>query len=71
MLPKGTMTVDILPDGTVRSVTGDMGGPSHKAADQFMEDLARMLGGAVADVKLDHGHTHTHSHSHGGHHHHH
>jgi hypothetical protein len=64
-LPKGTMTVEILDDGTVKTETGDMGGVDHKSADQFMADLARYLGGSVAETKIEHGHQHSHSHGHG------
>lgn len=64
-LPKGTMTVDILPDGTARIESGDMSGVAHKAADAFYADMARELGGTVTDVKLGHGHHHhTHDHDH-------
>jgi hypothetical protein len=64
-LPKGTITVDVLPDGTVRVETGDMGGVDHKSADSFMADLALYMGGTPIDTKVEHGHSHTHSHTHG------
>jgi hypothetical protein len=42
-----------------------MGGVAHKSADAFFADMARELGGTVADTKLKHSHhEHHHHHSH-------
>ena len=62
MLPKGKMQVTILDDGTVKTESGDMGGVSHKSADQFYAEVARLMGGTVTDVKLKEAHHHHHEH---------
>jgi len=76
-LPKGTMTIEVLADGTLKIETGDMGGVAHKAADDMLDELQRAMGGAVevTDVKGHAGHQHhfhdahghTHDHDHVGH----
>lgn len=63
--PKGTIDVKVLGDGQTRAETGDMGGASHMAADNFMKYLATLLGGEVVDTKVQHGHEHHHGHTHG------
>jgi hypothetical protein len=63
MLPKGTMTIDFLPDGTIKVQTGDMGGVDHQSADEFMAALANYMGGAVVEQKLEHGAHHHHEHA--------
>jgi hypothetical protein len=64
-----SMEVEILSDGTVRCETGDMSGPAHKVADDFLKELEKLLGGESSKEKLRN--THTHDHEHGDHHHHH
>ena len=67
-LPKETMDVRVLEDGTVRVETGNMGaGVAHKGADDFLKELARLLGGEeeVTKLKHAHGHHHDHAHEHG------
>lgn len=61
---RGKIIVDVLEDGTVRSVTGDLSGPQHQAADGFMQYLAQLLGGSVDEQRLAQGHEHGHDHSH-------
>lgn len=68
-LGKGQMSVRILADGTVRVETGDMVGVTHQAADAFLKDLAKLLGGVEDITKAEHGHHHHHDHT--DHHHHH
>ncbi len=63
-LAKGQMRVTILEDGTIKTETGDMAGPSHQAADDFLKDLARLAGGAVTEEKIGKGHHHHHGHAH-------
>jgi hypothetical protein len=74
MQPKGAIGVDILADGTLKTETGDMGGPMHGAADGFMKLVAQLMGGTVTDKQLK-AHTHadgfSHSHAHGSGEHHH
>lgn len=76
-LNKGQMKITILEDGTIKTETSDMAGPSHKAADDFLKTVAKLAGGTVSETPLKKGHVHshehghTHSHEHGdGHHHH-
>lgn len=64
MAGKGEIDVTILDDGTVKSETGDMSGALHQTADNFLKELARLMGGAVAETKAKHAHTHSHTHSH-------
>ena len=68
-LPKGTIQADILDDGTVRSETGDMGGVTHAAADNFLKLVQQLMGGAVSEAKVAQGHHHTQGHGHDHQHH--
>ena len=70
-VPKGTIEVEILPDGTVKAETGDMGGATHKQADDFLALVQKMLGGPVEETKARQGHHHFHAHDHGSDHQHH
>jgi len=54
--------VEILADGTVKVLTGDVSGPAHMAAEQFLQFLARELGGEPTRVKVPHAHVHDHAH---------
>ncbi len=67
---KGQIDAHVLSDGSVKATTGDMGGPMHKAADDFMKYLQALLGGAVDEHKSDRGHHHHHDHTHTDDHHH-
>lgn len=64
MLGKGEMDIRILEDGTVRAETGDMGGVTHQQADNFLKELARLMGGDVDVGKVKQGHVHVHEHEH-------
>ena len=64
-LPKGTIDVRVLADGQVKAETGDMGGASHMAADNFLKYLATLLGGEVTETKAAEAHHHHHGHTHG------
>jgi hypothetical protein len=67
---KGEMTITVLGDGTIKTETDDMSGPAHKAADDFLKEVARLAGGESTDEKIkphhhhhhDHGHAHEHAH---------
>jgi len=54
--------VEILADGTVKVLTGDVSGPAHMAAEQFLQFLARELGGESVRVKVPHAHAGVHTH---------
>ena len=64
---KGEMKIEILEDGTIKTSTSDMAGPSHKAADDFLKQMARLTGGTVTEEKIKHQHHHHHGtdHEHG------
>lgn len=70
-LDKGTIDVRILADGTVRVETGDMHGVTHQAADAFLKDVAKLLGGVENVTKAEHGHHQHHDHEDAHDHHHH
>jgi hypothetical protein len=61
---KGKMTAEVLPDGRVKSQTGDLSGANHQSADGFLKYLAQLMGGAVEEQRLAHGHQHQHDHDH-------
>jgi hypothetical protein len=64
-MEKQRMAIEVLADGTIKCETSDMGsGPVHKAADDFLAYVARLMGGAVEIEKSKHGHGHHHEHSH-------
>lgn len=63
------MIITILSDGTIKTETGDMSGPTHKAADDFLKMVARLAGGEVTERKAERGRPHHHTHSHGHTHH--
>ncbi len=64
-----TISITVLPDGTIKTDNGKISMPNHAGAEAFMRECARLAGGAVA-IKHKHG-AHTHSHSHETEHHHH
>ena len=43
--------IEILSDGTVKTSTGEVGQINHKSADEFLEFVARLLGGQTATTK--------------------
>ena len=61
----------ILPDGTIKSETGQISGANHSNAEGFFELLKGRLGGeevreSRGQQNHDHGHSHTHEHEGGG-----
>lgn len=75
MLPANTFEIKIEADGTLRIESGSMAGVAHQSADEFLKEVARLMGGAVVTNKVaqatHHHHHHHHDHSHeGGDHHH-
>lgn len=61
---KGQLDIRVLADGTLRIETGDMSGVNHKSADQFLAEMARVMGGEVEIQKAEHPHHHHHDHDH-------
>jgi hypothetical protein len=57
------MIVEILDDGTVKVETGDLSGPLHQKADEFLAMMAKLLGGEVTITKIGHDHHHHHDHA--------
>lgn len=58
-----TMTIEVLPDGTLKVETGKVSGPNHLNAEQFINEMAKQAGGPVTRTKKGHSH-HGHSHTH-------
>ena len=54
---------EILEDGTIKFTTDKISGPNHVSATKFMEEVARLAGGAVTVEKRN---PHSHSHQHIG-----
>ena len=65
MLGKGEIDITILADGTCRIETGNMAGVKHQAADQFIKELERLMGGDVKIERTKSSHLHAHDHTHG------
>lgn len=53
------MTITILPDGTIKTVTDPISGPNHSSAEKFVSGIEELAGGPS-----------THEHRHDGEHHH-
>ena len=62
-MAKGQIEVEVLEDGRLVVNTGDMSGPNHKAADEFLKLLQTLMGGEVETEKTKHAHGH-HAHTH-------
>lgn len=70
------MTITVLPDGTLKTVTDEISAPNHDDADAFIKAVARLCGGAttskpredVVHAHVHHHGEHSHSHAEGEHH---
>lgn len=61
--------ITILGDGTIKSLTDEIGPENHQSAEGFFELLRRLTGGkSTLETRGDHEHTHE---EHGHEHHHH
>lgn len=58
----------ILEDGTIKVETGNLAGPEHMRAEQFLQTLQRLSGGEMVREKLPSAHHHEHTHEHDHHH---
>lgn len=69
MFEQDTMTMTILPDGTIKTVTDPVSGANHDSAEQFLRDVALAAGGETTrEARGTHGHAHHHHHDeHTGH----
>ncbi len=67
--------LEVLSDGTITVITGDLSGPNHISADKLLKNLFELAGGEVKTrkrSKLEVGHDLSntlHEHTHDGHHH--
>lgn len=59
-MQKGEVGLEILSDGRIKIETGDMGGPNHKAADDFIRTIQELMGGEVVTQSTKHAHHHHH-----------
>jgi hypothetical protein len=60
-----TMTMTILDDGTIKTVTSDMSGANHSSADDLIKSVEKLAGGVAKVAKRgDHRHGHGHHHDH-------
>jgi len=67
MMKHDEITISILPDGTIKVETDQVGQANHLSADKLLEMMARLAGGTTETVRKAKGHTHTHhgvAHSH-------
>jgi hypothetical protein len=61
---KDAITIEILPDGTIKSTTDPISPANHQSAEAFMQGLTQLTGGTVTRTKRHATHTHTHAHTH-------
>lgn len=61
---KREMDVEFREDGRILITTGDMSGPHHKSAQEFIDGVAELMG-KKPDTKSRKGTMHTHHHHHG------
>jgi hypothetical protein len=54
------MEIEVLEDGTVSVTTDKISGTNHYSADEFMNELADVLGGGRKTTKRKEGVGHTH-----------
>ena len=59
----GTIAIEILPDGTIKTSTDAVSMPNHANPEAFLREMSRLAGGAV-ERRHKHGHAHSHLHSH-------
>lgn len=68
MLKQDSLTIEILPDGTIKTTSDAVSGANHSNAEQFLRLMATLAGGETTRVKRkdvhSHSHSHTHSHDH-------
>ncbi|MET0742987.1 MAG: hypothetical protein ABWY78_06415 [Microvirga sp.] len=60
------MKITILEDGTIRTETNPISPVNHQSAEDFMQQVRALTGGAVTRQRKGHHHTHaqtTHTHS--------
>jgi len=65
-MTRDVLTLEILPDGTIRTTTDPISPANHQSAEAFLAGLTTLTGGPVTRSKR-HGHAH-HHHTHDHHH---
>lgn len=63
-MPKDTLRVTVLPDGTLKVETDAVSMPNHMSAERLLLELAKAQGGESKRERLPHHHHHTHAHTH-------
>lgn len=58
------MRITILDDGTIKTETNPISPANHASAEAFMNDIARLTGGATNRVRRGHTHSHGKTHTH-------
>lgn len=58
------LNIEILPDGTLKTVTDGISAPNHSNAEAFLKLVGRMAGGTVKRERRRDAHAHQHDHSH-------
>lgn len=65
-MPEDIIHGEILPDGSVKVITGDVSPPNHDSAESLLSKIIRRTGGSGAQWSVDERHDkpigHTHSH---------
>lgn len=69
MFRQDELTIEILPDGTIKTTTSRVSGANHSNAEQFLQHVAKLAGGDTervrrADALHNHVHDHAHEHNH-------
>lgn len=59
-----TFTVEILPDGTVKTTTDPISPANHQSAEAFLAGVQHLTGGEVKRTRRGNTHSHTHHHHH-------
>lgn len=60
------MTIEILPDGTIKTTTDEVSAPNHDNAESFLRGIAQLAGGeCTREARGEHVHDHHHHHEDG------
>lgn len=62
MFKADTLTIEILPDGTIKTTTDAVSGANHSNAEQFLKFMGTLAGGTTTRTKRGDVQTTTHHH---------
>ena len=62
-----TLEIEILPDGSLKILTGDVSAANHRNAEDLLSFMAKLSGGERKKEKRKHEHVHEHAHEHAKH----